>query len=66
MQASFAGSEAGTYIAVIECPNMDAFIRSGQMLNADPQFRRLQGDLVARIQAGGGKLLSQSLYSELR
>jgi hypothetical protein len=66
MQATFAGSEAGTYVAVIECPNMDAFTRSGQILNADPQFRRLQADLTSRIQAAGGKRLSQSLYSELR
>jgi hypothetical protein len=66
LQATFAGSEAGTYVAVIDCPSMDAFIRSGQVLNADPQFRKLNGDVVARIQAAGGKLASQSLYQEVR
>jgi hypothetical protein len=66
LQATFAGSEAGTYIAVIECPNMDAFSRSGQMLNADPQFRKLNADLISRLQAAGGKLLSQSLYQDVR
>ena len=66
LQATFAGAESGAYIAVIECPNMEALARSGQMLNADAQFRKLNGDVGARIQAAGGKLLSQSVYQDVR
>jgi hypothetical protein len=66
LQATFAGSDAGAYIAVIECPNMDALARSGQMLNADAQFRKLNGEVGAKIQAAGGKMLSQSLYQDVR
>ncbi len=66
LQATFAGSESGMYIAVIECPNMEAFTRSGLVLNADAQFRKLNGDVATRVQAAGGKLLSQSLYQDVR
>jgi hypothetical protein len=66
LQATYAGSDSGAYLAVIECPSMEAFARSGPMLNADAQFRKLNGDVVAKIQAAGGKLLSQSLYQDVR
>ncbi len=66
LQATFAGSESGVYIAVIECPNMEALARSGQMLNADAQFRKMNGDVAAKIQAAGGKALSQSIYQDVR
>lgn len=66
LQATFAGADAGAYIAVIECPSMDALARSGQVLNADAQFRKLNGEMGARIQAAGGKLISQSLYQDVR
>jgi hypothetical protein len=66
LQATFAGTESGTYIAVIECPNMEALARSGQILNADAQFRKMNGDVGAKIQAAGGKLLSQSIYQDVR
>jgi hypothetical protein len=66
LQATFAGSDSGNYIVVVECPNMDAFTRSGQVLNADAQFRKLNSDLEAKIASAGGKLLSQSLYQDVR
>jgi hypothetical protein len=66
LQATFAGSEAGTYIAVIECPSMEALARSNQILNADAQFRKLNADVVAKIQAAGGKGLSRSIYQDVR
>ncbi len=66
LQATFAGSDSGAYIAVIECPNMEALARSGQLLNADAQFRKMNGDVGARIQAAGGKLISQSIYQDVR
>jgi hypothetical protein len=66
LQATLAGSESGTYIAVIECPNMEAMTRSGQVLNTDAQFRKLNGDVQAKLTAAGGKLLSQSLYQDVR
>jgi hypothetical protein len=66
LQATFAGQESGAYIAVIECPSMEALAKSGQILNADAQFRRMNADVGAKIQAAGGKLLSQSLYQDVR
>jgi hypothetical protein len=45
---------------------MEALARSGQLLNADAQFRKMNSDVGARIQAAGGKLLSQSIYQDVR
>jgi hypothetical protein len=65
-QATFAGTLSGTYQVVIDCPSMDAFNRSQQVLNADPKFRQLFGDVQTKLDAAGGTLLSQSLYQEVR
>jgi hypothetical protein len=66
LQATFAGSNSGEYVVVIECPSMEALARRRQMLNADAQFRKLTGDLGAKRAAAGGKTLSQSIYEEVR
>ena len=66
LQATFAGHEAGTYIEVVQCPNEETFLRGGRILAADPQYRKLLGDADSKARAADGKLLSQSLYEEVR
>jgi hypothetical protein len=62
LEAAFAGPETGTQVLVVDCPNMDAFTRTSQALNADPQFQKLSADVLAKLKAAGGRSVSQSIY----
>jgi hypothetical protein len=59
--SQFAGNNTGTVVVVVEYPNLTAMAQSMSKVNTSPEWRQL----VADVQGGGIKLLSNSVLMEL-
>jgi hypothetical protein len=63
--ATFAGSNSGTYVVILNCPNLEALAVSGGKVNNDAQFQKMRSDVFAKLQAAKSEDVGTSVYMDV-